>query len=222
MRLSKLSSTKLNPGVTDPAPSRPVKNTAQQHLKPFFQKYFWLLAVGALALYTLAFADRYYVTALGLGVQQGLITAKTVQAALLWLTGILLTLKLYVITVRAKDKFKGGYRFFYYFSFLNWPAAVLLLLTLVFQAPQQSTDLVQYWTSSRFTEKPVQITNTYKSCGPNSSCTLVVDTSNQGRFRVNGYMNSLILAYEPHITALRYLPASRRIINIRTAEGWLE
>ncbi|WP_405112372.1 hypothetical protein MHH28_04530 [Paenibacillus sp. FSL K6-1217] len=222
MRLSKSSGTKLNPGSTAPAYSRPMKNLAQQRPKPFLQRYFWPLAVGALVLYVLAFADRYYATTLGLGVQQGLITAITVQAALLWITGILLTLKLYAMTVRAKDKFKGGYRFFYYFSFLNWPAAVLLLLTLVFQAQQQTADLVQYWTSGRFTEKSVHITNTYKSCGPNSSCTLVVDTSGEGRFRVRGYMNSLIVAREPQITAIRFLPASRKIINIRAAEGWLQ
>lgn len=219
LRLSKSSKTKLNPGVKAPTHSR-VKNTAQPRPKPFSQKYFWLMTAGAFALYVLAFADSYYVTTLGLGMERGLITAKTVQAALLWLTGILLTLKLYAITVRAKEKFKGGYRFFYYFSFLNWPAAVLLVLTFVFQTPQQTLDLMHYWTSGSFTEKPVQFTGTYKSCKSNSNCTLVVDTADQGRFRVSGYINSLILAHETQVTAIRYLPASRKIINIRTAEGW--
>lgn len=110
-------------------PKRVIKET-------FFQKYFWLLAGFAFAVVILGFADRYYVTAWGLGVQQGLITAKTVQCAILWIAGLILTLKLYGITIRARDKFKGGYRFFYIFSFLNWPAAVLLVLTFVFQTPQ--------------------------------------------------------------------------------------
>ncbi|KHL93004.1 hypothetical protein QW71_25955 [Paenibacillus sp. IHB B 3415] len=56
------------------------------------------------------------------------------------LAGLLLTFKLYGITIRARDKFKGCYRFFYIFS-----------------------------------------------------------------------MSSLILAHETEITAIRYLPASRRI-----------
>ncbi|WP_438495570.1 hypothetical protein [Paenibacillus sp. IHBB 3054] len=206
------------------------KSKVQLHTKPtqpkpprsFFQRYFWLLVVLGLALFFLLYADQNYIHGLGLGVQQGLLADKTAQSAVLWTADLFLTFKLYGITIRAKDKFKGGYRFFYYFSFLNWPAAILLVLVLVFQTPQQTIDLFHYWSKGTLAEHTTQITDSYKSCGTrtSSSCTLIVTTSDQGTFHVNGYMNSLILAHESEVTALRYLPSSRKIVNFPTAEGW--
>lgn len=91
---SKRSKARLNLGHTYAAKNQAVTHPAQTP-QTFFRKYFWLLAGFAFAVVILGFAGRYYVTAWGLGVQQGLITAKTVQCAVLWIAGLILTFKLY-------------------------------------------------------------------------------------------------------------------------------
>ncbi|AIQ58392.1 hypothetical protein [Paenibacillus borealis] len=72
---SKRSKARLKPGHTYAARYQLVKGPIPPP-QNFFRKYFWLLAVIAFASDILGFADRYYVTARELGVQQGLITPK--------------------------------------------------------------------------------------------------------------------------------------------------
>ncbi|WP_172194297.1 hypothetical protein [Saccharibacillus qingshengii] len=152
----------------------------------------WIWA--PLMLIVLAFVSvpGIYADTFGLGLQRGVLIVLTIRAALVWLAAI---------------------------GVLALPSVMLA----GFQTPQTSYDLSRYYTEGVIEERTAPVANFQEECSRNTRtrlCKLWVELEDGSRYATTG---ALADAFKQHkdVQAVRVLPVSRRLIGIRTQDGWL-
>jgi len=183
----------------------------------------WIWA--PLMLIVLAFVSvpGIYADTFGLGLQRGVLIVLTIRAALVWLAAIGVLLFTASVLIRKRKELLKQYPMF--LVLMCWIGVLALPSVMLagFQTPQTSYDLARYYTEGVIEERTAPVANFQEECSRNTRtrlCKLWVELEDGSRYATTG---ALADAFKQHkdVQAVRVLPVSRRLIGIRTQDGWL-
>ncbi|NGZ75677.1 hypothetical protein [Saccharibacillus alkalitolerans] len=181
----------------------------------------WMLLL--LLVSFLVFVPGLYSDTLGLGLQRGMLITITLQAALAWLSVLALLYFGSRLLIRMRKEIVKQYPAFFYA--LCWFAllAVAVLILGFFETPRVTSDLFHYYAQGAIEERISNVAATNEVCnkgGRTTTCTLWIELEDGSRYATKGALSDLF-EQRADVKAIRILPLSRRIVGVRTEEGWM-